>query len=96
MPFIGINYADIFPNSAAVVRLDFRTRIGKKHYVTAIGNVARYGGSVDHLFGSSGSGIWGAGVKYAYDTPIGPLGINVHYSDHNNKVGAYVNIGYYF
>ncbi len=96
IPFIGINYADIFPNAAVVARLDFRTRVARKHYITAIGNVARYGGSVDHLLGTSGSGIWGAGIKYAYDTPIGPLGFNIHYSDYNKRVGAYVNMGYYF
>ena len=34
--------------------------------------------------------------KHAYNTIMGPLKFNVHYSNLTNKVGAYVSFGYDF
>ena len=44
----------------------------------------------------SKGGYWGAAIKYSYDTPLGPLSFNIHWSDYSHKVGAYVSLGYYF
>lgn len=96
LPFIGINYANIFDNSVAVLRLDLRQRIGNKHYVYALSNYARTAHQFADMFGKKGSGYWGFGLKYAYSTALGPLSVDVHWSDYNKKVGFYLNMGYYF
>ncbi|MEF9985963.1 MAG: patatin-like phospholipase family protein [Bacteroidales bacterium] len=96
LPFIGINYANIVDKSIAILRLDLRGRIGKKHYIYALSNYARSGADYGEMFRSIGVGYWGVGFKYAYSTPLGPIAFNVHWSDYNYKVGAYVSLGYYF
>lgn len=96
IPFIGINYADIFDSNILVGRLDLRTRIGKNHYIYGMVNYMRSGESFEYMFNNLGSGYWGAGVKYSYNTPLGPISLNCHWSDYNEKVGLYLNLGYYF
>ena len=36
------------------------------------------------------------GVKYSYNSPIGPLSFDLHWSDFDHKIGAYVSLGHYF
>ncbi len=96
IPFIGINYAEMFDPNIMVGRVDLRKRIGKKHYLYGIVNYMRTGESFEYMFNRLGEGYWGAGIKYTYSTPLGPIGMNVHWSDYNEKVGFYLNIGYYF
>ena len=96
VPFIGINYADMFESNIIVSRVDLRGRIGKNHYLYGIVNYMRNSESFDSLFNDHGRGYWGAGIKYAYETPLGPISANCHWSDYNNKVGFYLNLGYYF
>ena len=96
VPFIGINYADAFKSNIIVGRLDLRGRLGKNHYLYGIVNYMRNAESLDLMFNEYGDGFWGAGIKYAYQTPLGPISANCHWSDYNNKVGFYLNLGYYF
>lgn len=96
IPFIGINYAEMFESNIMVGRIDMRGRIGKHHYLYGIVNYMRNGEKFDNMFNRHGHGYWGAGVKYAYETPLGPISANCHWSDYNHKVGFYVNLGYYF
>lgn len=96
IPFIGINYANVFRNSIAVAGLELRGNIAKNHYVYLQANELRTGNDVVYLFNRNGQGFMGFGLKYAYSTLLGPLSINVHWSDYNKKVGCYVNFGYYF
>lgn len=96
LPFIGVNHANVVYNSTVIGRADIRQRIGKKHYIYGMANYLRTSHLFDGLFTKSGMGRWGAGVKYSYDSPIGPLSLNVHWSDFDHKVGVYVNLGHYF
>lgn len=96
LPFIGMNHANPIYNSVMIARMDVRRQFGSNHYVYAIANYLRSGMSIDEMLSSRGFGIWGFGVKYAYNSPIGPLSFNVHWSDYDHKVGAYVSLGHYF
>ena len=97
IPFIGINYANAFDNSVSVFRLDLRKKLGKKHYVYAMGNYLRNGKSLDKMVSFDRKGYWGFGAQYCYDTKIGPLTFNLHWSDYNKKkIGAYLSFGYFF
>ena len=44
----------------------------------------------------SGPGYFGAGIEYAFDTVLGPLMANLHWSSITRKAGFYVGFGYYF
>ena len=96
LPFIGINYCNAVNKVVEIGRIDLRKKIAKKHYVFAIVNYMRTQGKLGEAFDVNRSGFWGAGLQYSYDTPLGPLSFNVHWSDYNHKVGAYVSLGYYF
>ena len=96
LPFVGINYADLVGKSTVIGRLDLRSEVAKKHYVSAILNYMRDGENVGALFNSNGRNTIGAGVEYTYSSPIGPISLNINWSDKRDNVSAYVNIGYYF
>ncbi len=96
LPFIGMNHANPIYNSVMIARMDVRRQFGGNHYVYAIANYLRSGMSIDEMLSSRGFGIWGVGMKYAYNSPIGPLSVNVHWSDYDHKFGAYVSLGHYF
>lgn len=95
MPFIGITYADTFDKFAAVGRLDLRVRMWKKHYVTAQFNVINDARKLQDVFINM-DGFWGAGLKYSFDSVIGPLSINGYWSNKSKKPGVYLNVGYFF
>ncbi|MGM9742881.1 MAG: patatin-like phospholipase family protein [Candidatus Cryptobacteroides sp.] len=97
IPFTGINYAAAMQNLLTVVRSDFRFRLCKNNYITAIANYAftmaefRDFGNAHNIYG-----IFGAGIKYSYNTIIGPVELELHWRSRNRKTGAYLNIGLYF
>lgn len=96
LPFIGINYANIVRNSAVIGRVDLRGEVVPKHYLYGIVNYMRSGNALGDIFTPDVVDIWGVGIKYAYNSPIGPLSFNVHWSDYEHKFGAYISLGHYF
>jgi len=96
MPFIGVDFANVVYNTALIGRIDLRQRIGQKHYVYGIANFVRTSNTFGDALLKNGIGKWGFGVKYSYDSPIGPLSFNLHWSDFDHKIGAYVSLGHYF
>ena len=97
MPFIGINYAAGMPNFLTIVRDDFRVRLFKNNYLTAIANYAIAFDDIDNISGEGSQfDSFGAGLQYSYDTIIGPISMNVHWSDYSHTWGFYVGIGFDF
>ena len=94
IPFIGLNNATFRRNYLTVGRIDLRYRFGKNHYVSLMGN-----GSHDFFnfrdF-DEGESNWGVGLGYAYNTIVGPLKLNLHYSTITQKLGAYISVGFNF
>ena len=109
LPFIGINTPELVHSYVGVLRTDFRVNVYKKHYLTAMFNYLREGYNFKDMFTkayqleptnpegelSAYSG-WGAGIRYTYDMLLGPLSLDVSYSDYTNSVGVYISLGYYF
>ena len=94
IPFVGVNSVSAMRNILTVFRTDFRFRVAKSHYVTAILNYAR--DSDDFSTYTKGPGYFGAGVEYSYDAFFGPMSLNLHWSSLTKRFGAYLNIGFYF
>ncbi len=42
------------------------------------------------------TGVFGTGLKYSYDSIIGPVELDVHWASRFHKTGLYLNIGLYF
>jgi NTE family protein len=81
-------------NILTVFRADFRVKVARNHYIDAIANYARdCDAFVDYAVDP---GHFGAGLEYSYDTILGPLSLNLHWSSFTRKVGFYVTAGYSF
>lgn len=94
IPFIGVNNLSAMKNILTVFRTDFRFKVLKNNYVTAIVNYAR---DCDRLKDYAvGDGYFGAALEYSYDTIFGPLSFNVHWSNLTNVVGIYLSAGFNF
>ena len=77
-----------------LIRTDYRFKIAKNHYVTAIVNYLR---DCDTIMDYGvGPGYIGAGLEYSFDTIFGPLSANVHWSNLTGRVGFYLSAGYNF
>ena len=105
LPFVGANRPEMMYNSVAVLRLDMRWNVHRRHYVTLMGNYAREANGIRNFFvpktayenGSmTAYDWWGVGLRYSYDLPIGPLDVDISWSNITESRGVYVNLGYYF
>ena len=108
LPFIGLNKISMAFNNVAILRTDFRVRLFKNHYLTAMVNYAR--SSIDlksfftqgeelkwgELYSYNASNWWGAGLRYSIDTKLGPISLDISSSNISKKVNAYFSLGYYF
>lgn len=94
MPFVGFTHPLHVGSLAAVARLDMRYQFASKFYLFLMAN---YLCAVDKL-SPVGSPLtdWGLALRFAYDSPIGPVSLDLHWNDYTRRLGAYVNIGYVF
>ena len=98
LPFVGINTTTPAEPYAVIARLDLRYRFYQRHYLTAITNVMRSKPDFGSLVTIDGNIIdhWGCALKYSYDSPIGPVSFDLHYSDITKTWGSYFSFGYVF
>ena len=108
LPFIGLNKISLAFNNLAIGRIDIRTRLFGKHYITAMINYGRSGVDFmsfigkernlqwDELYDYNASNWWGAGIRYSIDTKIGPLSLDISSSNVSRKVNLYFSWGRFF
>ena len=97
IPFVGINHTTLMNPYTAVARLDVRYRFYQNHYLTATANAVRSINSLSTAFDfTKGINRWGCALKYSYDSPIGPISFDLHYSDITKTWGSYFSLGYIF
>lgn len=94
VPFMGINHAEIVSKSVVAAKVQFRYRIGNNHYVSTYGNMASHDNDFFNLL--KGNYLWGTGIGYAYNSMFGPVEAILSYSNHTDKMGFYLNLGYTF
>lgn len=98
IPFIGINNAAAMQKILGVVRTDWRVKLLKNNYLTAIANYAL---SCDELsafkdWDNDVAGYIGCGLQYTYNSIVGPVSLNVHWSNYTHNVGLYLSMGFDF
>lgn len=91
IPFVGINYIEPTENSIAVGGLDLRVRLWRNNYVYLQGNYANASTYISNILNSKD--ILGGGIKYSYDSIIGPISVSVNSSTHTKKLGLYFSLG---
>ena len=98
MPFIGITNSAVMAKLLGIGRADLRIKLFPNNYLTAIYNYAMTANRFEDFENWKKKVIdyHGMGLQYTYNSIIGPLCFNVHWSDYTRKVGAYVSIGFDF
>lgn len=98
MAFIGINNAAAMQNILGVVRMDWRLKLLKNNYLTAITNYAFTCEELSDFknWDTDVAGHLGCGLQYTYNTIVGPLCFNVHWSSYTHNIGMYFSLGFDF
>ena len=87
MPFIGIHgIADTY-DLATILRCDLRYNFYGKHYITAMYNYYQSTEQDKHTNEWYRENYHGAGLKYSYDSPIGPISLTGQWSNYYNLYG---------
>ena len=89
LPFVGSDPLTITGEHVTIIRCDLRYRLYGNHYLTGIYNkVFDFAG----LYGNES----GLGLKYSYNSFIGPVSLTAQWSEGRKAVSGYLSIGYYF
>lgn len=92
MPFVGIQHIEIFDNSVMVGALEARVKITGHHYISAIGNVLLQNDDFRYMFNGENS-LVGFGLKYTYNTSLGPINVLASGTNRNPLGGIYFSFG---
>lgn len=96
-PFVGLVDACLAYSWLGVARIDARVKISPKFYAYAMYNYGLTASDLDiYSLDHMRYDLHGAGVKLSYDSFIGPISAQVHWSSLWNRVGFYLNAGYIF
>lgn len=95
MPFIGFTTLRNVSPYTTILRCDLRYNIIGKHYITAMYNYLFEWYTDFHLYSSFDTGH-GAGLKYSYNSLIGPISLTGQWSTLTHQLGVYFSIGYTF
>ena len=101
MPFIGFGSVETTTDNACVFRADMRYNFYGNHYLTAMYNLLVDWDIIPVLQIDDAVKIieaHGAGLKYSYNSPLGPISLTAHWSrrESENHYGAYFSFGYTF
>lgn len=96
IPFVGVNHVRRVGDLAAVLRCDLRLNFWRKHYFTAIYNMFLGYDDNGQQWKTPVVSYSGLGLKYSYDSYIGPIGLTAQWSNINRQVSLYFSIGYDF
>lgn len=94
IPFSGFTHMELMKRFLGSIQMKVRHRIKKDHYFSLSGNMALNGNQSSRIF--KNSPIYGVSVGYGYDSPLGPIEGNIGYSNHTDKLGFHINIGFGF
>ena len=94
-PFIGYRYMELVGRNALLLRTDFYFEIFKKNYIVARGNIGKLESTFDNLFDSKVL-LDGFSIGYSFDSPVGPLELNLMGSSNHKGVYTYISLGYWF
>lgn len=92
MPFVGLQHIELFDNSVMVGALEARFTIAKNHYISAVGNMLTENNDFRKIFRFDQT-LVGFGLKYTYQTSLGPLTVLASGTNRNPLGGVYVSFG---
>lgn len=97
IPFVGINRAELASATLIVAGLQLRQRILKNQYILVTGNYGRSSDKLHELFEAAQSyDLVGTGIGYMYNSFLGPLEVQLNWSNRTKKLGWYAGFGFVF
>lgn len=96
LPFIGFNDLTVTGDNSTILRCDIRYNLIGKHYLTAMYNVLFDWSEAQSINALPSYIDHGAGIKYSYNSIIGPISLTGQWSTVTHRFGAYFSIGYTF
>lgn len=96
LPFMGIAYAVPVSNKIIMGTFDLRWSPAKDHYFTLEGGFFKDSDELDAKLIWIGHQNFGVGLEYGYDSIIGPIKLNLHWSDKTKSAGVYFSAGFDF
>ena len=94
LPFAGTTRVELMDNSLLIGGIKLRQRMGSIHYLTLTGNYALSSRKIKHILQEDS--MFGCAITYGMDSMFGPLEATFNYTNHSDKVGFYINLGYKF
>ncbi len=94
-PFIGYRFMELIGRNAVTVRADLYFEFLNDHYLIARGNVGKMEPTLNGLFNSTIL-LDGFALAYSYDSPVGPLELNVMGSTNHANIYTYISLGFWF
>ena len=95
LAFIGLVRTIHVDDLAAIARLDIRYQLTSKLYLYLMSNVLYTSDWPEPSFNGHHF-KFGAAFRTAYNSPIGPLSLDVNWNNFTHRIGLYMNIGYVF
>lgn len=92
IPFVGIQHMETANRSVLTVGLEARMRLFVRHFISLKG---AYGIQDENFFKmfTESRNLFGFGLKYAYNSPIGPISILFDISNIDQSFGVYFSLG---
>ena len=94
LPFMGTSNVELMDNALIIGGAKFRQRMGSIHYLTFGINYALSSHKLKGLLDEMN--MFGCSITYGMDSMFGPLEASLNYTNHSEKVGLYINLGYKF
>ena len=94
LPFMGTSNVELMNNALIIGGVKFRQRMGSIHYLTFGANYALSSHKLKGLLDEMN--MFGCSITYGMDSMFGPLEATLNYTNHSEKVGLYINLGYKF
>lgn len=95
IPFIGLNYATALNSKMIKLGLEVKYRLNERSYLHWITDLVKDSEKLDKELILNGSSLFGTGIQYSYNSMLGPLKANVHWSNLSG-FGAYLSFGFDF
>jgi NTE family protein len=95
IPFAGLDFGQVVVRNIAHYRLKPTYRMFKNNYLAILGDIAQVGTYVENLL-SFNQIQYAYGASYEYNSPIGPIQVNVSRSNVKKELMFFLNLGYWF
>jgi NTE family protein len=94
LPFLGIRRVVFVKDKTLITRAELRGKLNEDNYLSLIINGATHFNRFEDW--QTREIIGGYGIKYSYNSFIGPIDVLISTSDYTNKFDFFINVGRWF